>query len=57
MEMQRKEASYQKRIEEQEAIQQKERQQEQDKKQKKALILQIKADIEPQIIEANEIAD
>lgn len=57
LEMQRKEAAFQKLIEEQEALQHKEAQKEIAKREKKDIIMSIKADIEPQIIEANEIAD
>jgi len=53
--MQRKEAAYQRRIEETEAHKKREEERELQKREKKDIIMSIKADIEPLIIEANEI--
>lgn len=55
--MERKEASFQKRIEEQKALAEREEKREQQNREKKDIIMSIKQDIEPLIIEANEIAN
>ena len=55
--MERKEAAAQKKLEEMQELQKRNQQNEQEKAAKKDLIMQIKADIEPLIIEANEIAE
>lgn len=56
MEMERKEASFKKQLEEQRIFKEREEKREQQNREKKDIIMSIKAEIEPLIIEANEIA-
>lgn len=57
LEMEKKEAAAQKKLEEMQELQRRNQQNEQEKAAKKDLIMSIKAEIEPLIIEANEIAE
>jgi hypothetical protein len=54
--MERKEASFRKTLEEQRVLKEREEKREQQNREKKDIIMSIKAEIEPLIIEANEIA-
>lgn len=56
LEMERKEASFRKTLEEQRVLKEREEKREQQNREKKDIIMSIKAEIEPLIIEANEIA-